>query len=82
MTKRLIAGLFVTPQGWPENSPMWRSTIDSYKVVWRCERRLAPQYRQLVAEAATSKRVHHLKSPTEMATFLDAVKREYVSARF
>ena len=82
VTKRFIAGLFVTPQGWPENSPMWRSTIDSYKVVWRCERRLAPKYRQLVAEAVTSKRVHHLKSPAEMATFLDAVKREYMGPRF
>ena len=80
VTKRLIEGLFVTPEGWPEKSPMWRSTMDSYKVVWLCERRLTPRYRQLVADAAASKRVHHLKSPTEMATFLDAIKREYVSA--
>jgi len=80
VTKRLIECLFVTPEGWPEKSPMWRSTMDSYKVVWLCERRLTPRYRQLVADAAASKRVHHLKSPTEMATFLDAIKREYVSA--
>ena len=80
VTKRLFKGLLVTPEGWPDNSPMWRSTMDSYKVVWRCERSLAPRYRQLVTDAATSKRTHHLKSPADMAGFLDAIKREYASA--
>jgi adenylate kinase family enzyme len=75
VTKRLVEGLFFTPEGWPENSPMWRSTMDSYKVVWLCEQQLAPRFRQLVADAATSKRVHHLRSPAEMAAFLEAVKR-------
>ena len=76
VTKRLIRGLFVTPEGWPESSPMWSSTIDSFKVLWLCHRRLTPRYRQLVAAAAASKRVHHVKSPSEMAAFLDAIKRE------
>jgi len=79
VTKRLIKGLFITPQGWPENSPIWRSTMDSYRVLWLCHRRLTPRYRQLVADVAASKRVHHLRSPTEMAAFLDAIKREYAS---
>jgi len=80
VTKRLIKGLFVLPEGWPENSPMWSSTLDSYKVVWRCHRWLTPRYRQLVIEMAASKRVHHVKSPVEMAAFLDAIKREYARA--
>jgi hypothetical protein len=29
---------------------------------------------------ATSKRVHHLKAIAETTAFLDAIKREYVSA--
>jgi len=77
VTKRLIGGLFVTPEGWPENSPMWQSTINSYKVLWRCHRGLTPRYRELVADAASSKRVHHVKSPAEMTALLDAVEREY-----
>jgi adenylate kinase family enzyme len=76
VTKRLIKGLFVTPEGWPDNSPMWSSTMQSYKVIGLCHRRLTPRYRQLVAEAAASKRVHHLKSPAGMTAFLDAVRRE------
>lgn len=49
VTKRLIKGLFATPEGWPENSPIWSSTMDSYKVLWLCHRRLTPRFRQLVA---------------------------------
>ena len=33
VTKRLIKGIFVNPEGWPENSPMWRSTLSSYQVI-------------------------------------------------
>lgn len=81
VTKRLIKGLFVTPpEGWPANSPLWISTMNSYRVLWLCHRRLTPRYRQLVAGVTASKRVHHVKSPTEMMAFLDAIKREYVRA--
>ena len=80
VTKRLVKGLFATPEGWPENSPMWSSTMSSYKVLWLCHRHLTPRYRQLVADAAASKRVHHLKAPAEMREFLNAIEREQVSA--
>jgi adenylate kinase family enzyme len=80
VTKRLIKGLVAAPAGWPENSPIWRSTMSSYKVLWRCHRRLTPRYRQLVADLAASKGVHHVKSPAEMTAFLGAVKREYAAA--
>jgi adenylate kinase family enzyme len=79
VTKRLAKGLFVSPEGWPENSPMWSSTLSSYRVLWLCHRRLTPRYRQLVVDAAASKRVHHLKSPAEMRAFLQAVEREQQS---
>jgi adenylate kinase family enzyme len=77
VTKRLIKGLFATPEGWPDNSPIWSSTMSSYRVLWLCHRRLTPRYRQLVADVAASKRVHHIKSPVEMRAFLGAIKREY-----
>ena len=51
--------------------------MKSYKVVWLCHTRLTPRYRQLVADMAASKRVHHLRSPAEMTAFLDAIKREH-----
>ena len=77
VTKRLIEGQFATPEGWPDKSLMWSSTMSSYKVVWRCHRHLTPKYRQLVTDVASSKRVYHLRSPADMGAFLDAIKRKY-----
>ncbi len=76
VTKRLIEGQFKNPEGWPPNSPIWGSTIHCYKVLWRCHRSLTPRYRHLVAEAVTSKRVYHLRSPRQIAAFREAVRRE------
>ena len=79
VTKRLVKGLFVNPEGWPENSPLWSSTMNSYRVLWLCHRRLTPRYRQLVGDVAHSKRVHHLRSAGEMKAFLQAFKPEHRS---
>ncbi len=73
VTKRFIKGLFVTPEGWPEGSPMWSSTMSSYRVISGCERHLAPKYRRLVAEAAATKDIHHLRSPKQIRAFLEAM---------
>jgi hypothetical protein len=76
VTKRLVQGLFSDPEGWPEDSPIWTSTLESYRVVGRCHRVLTPRYRKLVADAAATKRVHHLRSPAEMSAFLAAIEQE------
>jgi adenylate kinase family enzyme len=76
VTKRLVTGLLVTPEGWPEGSPIISSTISSYGVLWRCHRRLTPRYRALISETRGQKRVHHLRSAAEMRAFLDAVRLE------
>ena len=76
VTKRFATGLFRNPKGWPENSPVWESTLDSYRVVGLCHRRLTPKYRQLVADKASSKRVYHLKSRMEMKAFIQAVEQQ------
>src|SRR6202020_783450 len=71
VTKRLIKGLFADPEGWPKDSPLWSSTMSSYKTIPLCHRYMTPRYRRLVTEMAASKRVAHLRSPGEMAAFLD-----------
>jgi adenylate kinase family enzyme len=78
VTKRFIKGIFANPEGWPENSPLWSSTLSSYRVIPRCHRYLAPRYRQLVIDAAASKRVHHLRSSTEIEVFLAAIEKEHL----
>jgi adenylate kinase family enzyme len=76
VTKRLILGLFVTPKGWPRDSPVWSSSLNSYRVIWSCHTRLTPKYRALIAESASSKRVHHLRSRAEVDAFIERVGRE------
>jgi adenylate kinase family enzyme len=75
VTKRFIKGLFANPKGWPEGSPLWSSTLNSYRVIRLCQRNLTPKYRLLVAEAAASKRVYHLRSVAQIRSFLETVKR-------
>ena len=76
VTKRLVKGLFVTPEGWPENSPIISSSIQSYRVLWPCHSRLTPKYRSYVSEVAQRKRVFHLRSRRELKQFLEAIKNE------
>jgi adenylate kinase family enzyme len=81
VTKRLIKGLFVAPQGWPKNSPVISSSISSYRVLWPCHSRLTPKYRSYVSEAAQRKRVFHLRSARELKQFLEAIRKEYAQVR-
>jgi adenylate kinase family enzyme len=76
VTRRFASGLFKPPPGWPARSPLWVSTLNSYRIVWRCHRLLTPRYRQFVADAGSAKRVHHLKSASQIAAFLQSVERE------
>jgi adenylate kinase family enzyme len=75
VTRRLAGGLFGTPPGWPQAAPLWASSLDSYRTVWRCHRRLTPQYRRYLAEAAGGRQVHHLTSRGAMRAFLQAVRQ-------
>lgn len=70
VTKRLLKGLFSNPEGWPENSPILKSTLNSYRVLWLCHRKLTPAYRRLVAESRDAKQVYHLQSAADIARFL------------
>lgn len=71
VTKRLLKGLFVNPEGWPERSPIVRSTMTSYRVLWLCHRKLTPRYRQFVNESADVKNIVYLKSPQAIRDYLN-----------
>jgi adenylate kinase family enzyme len=76
VTKRLLKGFFAAPEGWPENSPLISSSIQSYRVLWPCHRRLTPTYRSYVSNAAQCKQVFHLRSRRDMTRFVEAMKNE------
>lgn len=74
VTKRLFKGIFQTPEGWPENSPLVKSTLKSYRVLWLCHKKLTPTYRKYIANATKTKTVFHLRSKTDIENFLNSIK--------
>lgn len=76
VTKRFAKGLFGTPKGWPEGSPLIASTMSSYRVLRPCHVHLTPKYRAVVAQAAASKRVFHLRSPRAIRECIETVRNE------
>ena len=76
VTKRLIAGSFKPPEGWHEKSPILKSSINSYRVLWLCHKRLTPRYRQYIEKAQNTKRVYHIRSTEQIAQFFESIENE------
>lgn len=81
VTKRLMKGFVIQPEGWPENSPLWRGTLNSYRVIPLCHKKLTPEYRRLVSAQSALKRVHHLESPEAIRAFIRDLRLEYSGVR-
>ncbi len=69
VTKRLLKGLIVPPAGWPEHSPLLKSSINSYHVLWQCHKHLTPRYRAYIEQAQQTKHVYHLRSRQQIVEF-------------
>lgn len=69
VTKRFIKGAWLPPEGWPENSPLVKGTLNSYYTVWLCHQKLTPKYRAYVEAAQATKPVYHLRSLQEVKHF-------------
>jgi len=76
VTKRFIQGLWIYPEGWPDNSSLLKGTVNAYSIVL-CHQKLTPKYREYVHRAKTTKRVYHLRSPQEVKHFWQDVVKEY-----
>lgn len=73
VTKRLVKGLFHNPEGWPENSPILKGSLNSYSVLLACHKKLTPRYREYVKRANETKNVYHLKSIKSISHFLNQI---------
>lgn len=76
VTKRLLTGCFSPPKGWPEQSPIWQSSLSSYRVLQQCHQHLTPKYRDYVQQARRTKAVYHLQSTQQIAQFLNDIATE------
>ncbi|MGK7941383.1 MAG: adenylate kinase [Crocosphaera sp.] len=74
VTKRFITGFFDPPKGWPENTNIWKGSMNSYSVLWLCHQRLTPKYRDYIVQAQDSKKVYHLQSSQEIKHFFESIE--------
>ncbi|MEG4805001.1 adenylate kinase [Microcoleus sp. ARI1-B5] len=76
VTKRMISGYFKPPEGWPENSPILKSSISSYRVLGLCDKYLSPKYREYIDRARSTKTVYHIRSTEQISQFLESIENE------
>ncbi|WP_415890965.1 shikimate kinase [Neptuniibacter sp. SY11_33] len=75
VTKRLLKGLFIKPEGWPEGSSVLKGSIQSYKML-----RLSPSFwnDEFMAEVegtAKDKSVFVIRSLEELKAFIEVYAR-------
>ena len=73
VTKRFVTSYFSPPPGWPQNSPLWKSSMNSYKILYLCEKHLTPKYRDYIEKYKRTKTVYHLRSPKQIAQFIESI---------
>ncbi|HEY9651710.1 MAG TPA: adenylate kinase [Coleofasciculaceae cyanobacterium] len=76
VTKRLITGWFSPPEGWPQQSPILRSSLNSYRVLWLCHKYLTPKYREYIKQAQSIKRVYHIRSTQQISEFFELIENQ------
>ncbi len=76
MTKRLITGRFKPPEGWPQKSPIFKSSLTSYRVLWLCHKYLTPKYREYIEQTQSTKSVYHIRSTEQISQFFELIKNE------
>ena len=74
VTKRLLKGLWVQPEGWPAGSSVLKGTIQSYKTLRLCPQFWNDDFVQKLNGFSPSKSVYVIRSMTELNNFI----REHV----
>jgi len=70
VTKRLIKGLFVKPEGWPEGSSVLKGTLESYKVLKLCPKFWNDDFLSKLQDSASSKDVYIINNVAELNNFI------------
>ncbi len=71
VTKRLLKGLVVKPEGWPEGSSILKGTLESYKMLKLSPTFWNDDFLQKLAEISMNKSVYVIRSIAELNNFID-----------
>jgi len=71
VTKRLLKGLFIKPEGWPDGSSILKGTLESYKVLRICPKFWNKNFMQKLDKISTNKSLYVIRSVSELNSFVD-----------
>lgn len=66
VTKRLLKGLFVKPEGWPEGSSVLKGSLASYKTLKLCPQFWNDDFRQKLEQRSENQSVYVIRSLSEL----------------
>ncbi|MBD5771390.1 P-loop NTPase family protein [Marinomonas colpomeniae] len=70
VTKRLLKGLFVKPEGWPDGSSVLKGSLESYKVLKLCPMFWNDDFSQKLEKMSENKMVYVIRSMSELNEFI------------
>ena len=71
VTKRLLKGLVVKPEGWPDGSSILKGTLESYKVLKLCPKFWNDSFMQKIEKISTNRSLYVIRSISELNSFVD-----------
>lgn len=71
VTKRLIKGLFVKPEGWPDGSSVFKGSLESYKVLKLCPMFWNDDFSKRLENMPIDKTVYVIRTMAELNRFVD-----------
>ena len=70
VTKRLIKGLFVKPDGWPEGCSILKGTLESYRVLKLCPMFWNDEFSLKLEKLSVNKSLYVIRSIAELNDFV------------
>ncbi len=70
VTKRLLKGLFVKPEGWPDGSSILKGTLESYKFLKLSPKFWNDDFLQKLEQLSKNKSLHVIRSLSELNSFI------------
>lgn len=70
VTKRLLKGLFVKPEGWPAGSSLIKGTLQSYKTLKLCPKFWNPAFLASLQQRTVKQSVYHITTVAELNSFV------------
>ncbi len=70
VTKRLLKGFLVKPEGWPDGSSILKGTLESYKVLRICPKFWNNSFMEKLEKISTNKSLYVIRSVSELNSFV------------